>query len=113
MQKNATSPGEPIVSYFLRCLFCPRSSTPVGGSLVALQAHALQEHGVTHADLERTVLEGEYPTYTWRLPDGRLWLQATDWQAVVRQVVDLLSLTRQTFRSKQIERARELLETLL
>ena len=33
--------------------------------------------------------------------------------AVVRQVVDLLSLTRQTFRSKQIERARELLETLL
>ena len=38
---------------------------------------------------------------------------ARPWQDVVREVIDILSQTRHTFRSKQIERARKLLTTLV
>lgn len=36
-----------------------------------------------------------------------------EWQATVREVVDLLAQSKHTFRSKQIERARQLLDSLL
>lgn len=39
------------------------------------------------------------------------WLQQRDDK--IREVIDLLDQTRHTFRSKQIERARELLEDLI
>lgn len=35
------------------------------------------------------------------------------WRAAVREVVDLLNQTRDTFRSRQLQRARQILETLL
>lgn len=36
-----------------------------------------------------------------------------DWRAVVREVIDLLAATRHTFRSRQVQYARELLLELL
>lgn len=65
----------------LTCKLCPEAQPFTGNDLVQIQEHAMQEHGVTVADLRAANSKPNRGTpgaqhFQYSLPDGRLWLDA-------------------------------------
>jgi hypothetical protein len=76
--------------YLLTCLLCAEAQPhPVRATLVALQEHAMEEHGVTREHLAQTTSQKQEAsatmiwTYTLPEPDGRPWLRAEKLRGLV------------------------------
>jgi len=62
-------------SWLLTCLICGKT----GGNLVAMQEHAMHDHGYEEQDHRHATRRGERAIgYVWTMPDGADWMRA-DW----------------------------------
>jgi hypothetical protein len=61
----------------MTCLLCPAGGRRPFTDLVAVQEHAMREHGYTSEDHRRARRTQLAPDrYCWTFPDGRTWLEA-------------------------------------
>ena len=59
----------------MKCLLCPEPRQPYA-NLVAIQEHAMDEHGYTQADHQQVQSWVEGEVYTYTFPDGKDWMRA-------------------------------------
>lgn len=74
----------PKSAWNLMCLLCSAS----GVDLVAMQQHAMNEHGVTVDDLRGASsqkVQQQPRVFEYTLPDGRTWLRAQEGRAGVEE----------------------------
>jgi hypothetical protein len=61
----------------MTCLLCAEGRRQSFTDLVAVQEHAMHEHGYTPDDHRRARRSEVAPNrYRWTFPDGRTWLEA-------------------------------------
>lgn len=78
-------PPKIVTHYQLSCLLCGLEDTeaaqrhPRHNRLVALQLHAVAEHGVSQPDFSRCTRDVRPGgVIEWMLPDGRAWLRSIE-----------------------------------